>query len=110
MKQIYIHTMLGTTRIDYDPNKQEDIMINASVCNIDDVFYGHIESYDLDMDDIEWLQTRTNEDPAADLVKAYTDFVVQREKYLALYADESPNEKYLRDLKGDDAYENYESQ
>ena len=110
MNQIYIHTMLGTTRIDYDPTKQEDIMINASVCNIDDVFYGHIESYDLDMDDIDWLQVKTNEDPTAELIKAHTDFVVAREKYLALYADETPDEKYLRDLLGDDAYENFESQ
>jgi len=110
MKQIYIHTMLGTTRIDYDPNKDEDIMINASVCNIDDVFYGAIETYDLDLDDMDWRQVRANEDPKTELVKAYTNFVIEREKYMALYSDEGPNEKYLRDLMGDDAYENYESQ
>ncbi len=32
------------------------------------------------------------------------------ERVMALYSDESPDEKYLRDLMGDDAYENYESQ
>ncbi len=110
MKQIYIHTMLGTTRIDYDPSKDEDIMINASICNIDDVFYGAIESYDIDFGAMDLKQVRADEDPKTQLVKAYTNFVIEREKYMALYSDESPDEKYLRDLMGDDAYENYESQ
>jgi hypothetical protein len=36
--------------------------------------------------------------------------VWQEEKRRALYSDEGPNEKYLRDLMGDDAYEVYEAQ
>ncbi len=58
MKQIYINTMLGTTRIDYDPNDPRDIIINATICNIDEVVYDYIECTDIGIqpEDIELIQ------------------------------------------------------
>lgn len=58
MKQIYINTMLGTTRIDYDPHDPRDIIINATICNIDEVVYDYIECTDIGIqpEDIELIQ------------------------------------------------------
>ena len=58
MKQIYINTMLGTTRIDDDPNDPRDIIINATICNIDEVVYDYIECTDIGIqpEDIELVQ------------------------------------------------------
>ncbi len=58
MKQIYINTMLGTTRIDYDPNDPRDIIINATICNIDEVVYNYIECTDIGIqsEDIETIR------------------------------------------------------
>ena len=105
MKQIYINTMLGTTRIDYDPNDPRDIFINASICNINEVVYDHIECTNIDPEDIEIVHIF---DP--ELARWAMEGMLEKERSMALYSDEGPNEKYLRDLMGDDAYENYESQ
>jgi hypothetical protein len=61
MKQIYINTMLGTTRIDYDPNDPRDIIINATICNIDEVVFDYIESTDIGIqpEDIEVFNIET---------------------------------------------------
>ena len=131
MKQIYINTMLGTTRIDYDPNDARDIFINASICNIDEVVYDHIECTNINPEDIEtvriydpeiakWVMKQRLdqglpvkiEDKATldEIDRIFGEAMLEKERSMALYSDESPNEKYLRDLMGDDAYENYESQ
>lgn len=131
MKQIYINTMFGTTRIDYDPNDQRDIFINASICNIDEVVYDHIECTNINPKDIEtvriydpeiakWVMKQRLdqglpvkiEDKATldEIDRIFGEAMLEKERSMALYSDEGPNEKYLRDLMGDDAYENYESQ
>ena len=102
MKQIYINTMFGTTRIDYNEKADGDIIIVASPgTTIEAVIYEHIECSGINPESIETF-------------KIVDDVVFEPawygEKRRALYSDESPNEKYLRDLIGDDAYENYESQ
>ena len=53
MKQIYINTMLGTTRINYDPNDNRDIFIVATNCTVDDVFREDIECTGIKPEDIE---------------------------------------------------------
>ena len=105
MRQIYINTMLGTTRIDYDPNDPRDIFINASICNINEVVYDHIECTNIDPEDIEIVHIFDRE-----LARWAMEGMLEKERSMALYSDESSGEKYLRDLMGDDAYENYESQ
>ncbi len=59
MKQIYINTMLGTTRIDYDPNDDRDIFIVASSCTVDDVFQEHIECTGIKPEDIDVFDHET---------------------------------------------------
>jgi hypothetical protein len=102
MKQIYINTMFGTTRIDYNENADGDIIIIASAgTNIEAVIQEPIECSGINPESI--VRFKNTDDVTFEPVW-------QEEKRRALYSDESPNEKYLRDLMGDDAYENYESQ
>ena len=102
MKQIYINTMFGTTRIDYNENADGDIIIIASAgTNIEAVVQEPIECSGINPETI--VRFKNTEEAAFEPVW-------YAEKRRALYSDESPNEKYLRDLMGDDAYENYESQ
>ena len=56
MKQIYIHTNLGTKRIDYDPTDSRDIIIHTSTCDIREVIYEHIESTDILPESIELIK------------------------------------------------------
>ena len=102
MKQIYINTMFGTTRIDYNENADGDIIIIASAgTNIEAVIQEPIECSGINPETIETFKNTE---------EVTFEPVWYAEKRRALYSDESPNEKYLRDLIGDDAYENYESQ
>ena len=102
MKQIYINTMFGTTRIDYNENADGDIIIIASAgTNIEAVVQEPIECSGINPETIETFKNTQ---------EVTFEPVWYAEKRRALYSDESPNEKYLRDLIGDDAYENYESQ
>ena len=102
MKQIYINTMFGTTRIDYNENADGDIIIIASAgTNIEAVIQEPIECSGINPESI--VRFKNTDDVAFEPVW-------YGEERRALYSDESPNEKYLRDLMGDDAYENYESQ
>ena len=102
MKQIYINTMFGTTRIDYNENADGDIIIIASAgTNIEAVIQEPIECSGINPETIETFKNTE---------EVTFEPVWYAEKRRALYSDESPNEKYLRDLMGDDAYENYESQ
>jgi len=102
MKQIYINTMLGTTRIDYNEHDDGDIIIIASPgTNIEAVIQEPIECSGINPESI--VSFKNTEDVAFEPVW-------QEEKRRILYSDLSPNEKYLRDLIGDDAYENYEMQ
>ena len=102
MKQIYINTMFGTTRIDYNENADGDIIIIASAgTNIEAVVQEPIECSGINPETIETFKNTE---------EVTFEPVWYAEKRRALYSDESPNEKYLRDLIGDDAYENYESQ
>ena len=57
MKQIYINTMLGTTRIDYDPNADGDIIIVASTCTITAVHREAIEATGIQPEDIDIFNT-----------------------------------------------------
>jgi len=59
MRQIYINTMLGTTRINYDPNDDRDIFIVASSCTVDDVFQEHIECTGIQPEDIDVFDDET---------------------------------------------------
>ena len=102
MKQIYINTMFGTTRIDYNENADGDIIIIASAgTNIEAVVQEPIECSGINPESI--VRFKNTEEVAFEPVW-------YAEKRRALYSDESADEKYLRDLIGDDAYENYESQ
>ncbi len=103
MKQIYINTMLGTTRIDYDEHNPDDIIIVATQCTVSAVHRSPIEATGIQPTSINIFNADSGE--TYPLIKPWWE-----EKALALYGDESPDEKYLRDLMGDDAYENYESQ
>ena len=103
MKQIYINTMLGTTRIDYDEHNQDDIIIVATTCTVTAVHREAIECTGIEPEDMDIF------DPSSGRLMPFVrPWEAERRK--ALYSDESPDEKYLRDLMGDDAYENYESQ
>ena len=102
MKQIYINTMFGTTRIDYNENADGDIIIIASAgTNIEAVVQEPIECSGINPETIETFKNTE---------EVTFEPVWYAEKRRALYSDESADEKYLRDLMGDDAYENYESQ
>jgi hypothetical protein len=102
MKQIYINTMFGTTRIDYNENADGDIIIIASAgTNIEAVVQEPIECSGINPETIETFKNTE---------EVTFEPVWYAEKRRALYSDESADEKYLRDLIGDDAYENYESQ
>ena len=102
MKQIYINTMFGTTRIDYNENADGDIIIIASAgTNIEAVIQEPIECSGINPETIETFKNTE---------EVTFEPVWYAEKRRALYSDESADEKYLRDLMGDDAYENYESQ
>ena len=102
MRQIYINTRFGTTRIDYDETNTDDIIIIASSGTvIEAVVREPIECSGINPESI--VRFKNTEDVAFEPVW-------QEEKRRLLYSDESPNEKYLRDLIGDDAYENYEMQ
>ena len=102
MKQIYINTMFGTTRIDYNENADGDIIIIASAgTNIEAVVQEPIECSGINPETIETFKNTE---------EVTFEPVWYAEKRRALYSDESSDEKYLRDLMGDDAYENYESQ
>lgn len=102
MKQIYINTMFGTTRIDYNENSDGDIIIIASAgTNIEAVVQEPIECSGINP---ETIVTFKNTEEVT------FEPVWYAEKRRALYSNESADEKYLRDLIGDDAYENYESQ
>jgi hypothetical protein len=59
MKQIYINTMLGTTRIDYDPNADGDIIIVAPTCTITAVHREAIEATGIQPEDIDIFNTET---------------------------------------------------
>ena len=59
MRQIYINTMLGTTRIDYDETDPSDIFIVATTCTVDQVFREAIECTSIKPEDIEWFNTKT---------------------------------------------------
>jgi len=104
MKQIYINTMLGTTRIDYDPNDPRDIIIVARSATVESVHRDNIECTNIQPDEIETFHS------AKDEMYAFAQSVLEHERRMALYSDEGPNERYLRDLMGDDAYENWEIQ
>ena len=102
MKQIYINTMFGTTRIDYNEHADGDIIIVASPgTNIEAVIQEPIECSGINPDSIVRFKNAE---------EITFEPIWQEEKRRALYSDEGPNEKYLRDLIGDDAYENYEIQ
>lgn len=102
MKQIYINTMFGTTRIDYNENADGDIIIIASAgTNIEAVVQEPIECSGINPETIETFKNTE---------EVTFEPVWYAEKRRALYSNESADEKYLRDLIGDDAYENYESQ
>jgi hypothetical protein len=102
MKQIYINTMFGTTRIDYNENGDGDIIIIASAgTNIEAVVQEPIECSGINPETIETFKNTE---------EVTFEPVWYAEKRRALYSNESADEKYLRDLIGDDAYENYESQ
>jgi hypothetical protein len=102
MKQIYINTRFGTTRINYNENADGDIIIVASPgTNIEAVIQEPIECSGINPESI--VTFKNTED-------VVFEPVWQEEKRRALYSDEGPNEKYLRDLMGDDAYEVYEAQ
>jgi hypothetical protein len=102
MKQIYINTMFGTTRIDYNENADGDIIIIASAgTNIEAVVQEPIECSGINPETIETFKNTE---------EVTFEPVWYAEKRRALYSNESADEKYLRDLMGDDAYENYESQ
>ena len=102
MKQIYINTMFGTTRIDYNENADGDIIIIASAgTNIEAVVQEPIECSGINPETIETFKNTE---------EVTFEPVWYAEKRRALYSDESADEKYLRDLIGDVAYENYESQ
>ena len=54
MKQIYIHTHLGTTRIDYNEDLPGDIIIDAStIGHIYGVIQEHIECTNIDSKDTD---------------------------------------------------------
>ena len=58
MKQIYINTMFGTTRIDYDERDDRDIIIVASPgTNIEAVILEPIESSGINPESIVTLRT-----------------------------------------------------
>ena len=59
MRQIYINTMLGTTRIDYDETDPSDIFIVATTCTVDHVFREAIECTDIRDEDIEIFNPET---------------------------------------------------
>lgn len=102
MRQIYINTMFGTTRVDYNEHDDRDIIIVASPgTNIEAVILEHIESSGINPQSIE---TFKNTD------KVEFEPVWQEEKRRILFNDMSTSEEYMRDLIGDDAYENFESQ
>jgi len=104
MRQIYINTMLGTTRIDYDPHDPRDIIIVARTATVESVQRDNIECTNIKPEEIEIY------DPMREEVRAMAHSVLEMERRMALYPDEGPNERYLRDLMGDDAYENWEIQ
>ena len=102
MKQIYINTMFGTTRIDYDERDDRDIIIVASPgTNIEAVILEPIESSGINPESIVTFKNTEKID---------FEPVWQEEKRRILFSDMTENEKYIRDLIGDDAYENFESQ
>ena len=102
MRQIYINTMLGTTRIDYDEHSKDDIIIVASTCTVTAVHRAPIEATGIQPYDIEIF------DEATGRLMPLCSPLWEEERKLALYSDEGPNEKFMRDLIGDDAYEAYE--
>ena len=104
MRQIYINTMLGTTRIDYNPNDDTDIIIVATTCTVSAVHRAPIEATGIQPGDIDIF------DKASGRLMPLSSPIWEEERRMALYSDEGPNEKYLRDLMGDDAYENFEIQ
>jgi len=112
MKQIYINTRFGTTRINYNENADGDIIIVASPgTNIEAVIQEPIECSGINPESIVTFKNNASCDECG----SHSDDVVfepvwQEEKRRALYSDEGTNEKYLRDLMGDDAYEAYEAQ
>ena len=59
MRQIYINTMLGTTRIDYDETDPSDIFIVATTCTVDHVFREAIECTGIQPEDIEIFNPKT---------------------------------------------------
>ncbi len=59
MRQIYINTMLGTTRIDYNELDPSDIFIVATTCVVDHVFREAIESTGIRAEDIELFNPET---------------------------------------------------
>jgi hypothetical protein len=59
MKQIYINTMLGTTRIDYNPNDENDLIIVAPTCTITAVHREAIEATGIQPEDIDIFNPET---------------------------------------------------
>ena len=59
MKQIYINTMLGTTRIDYNPHDENDLIIVAPTCTITAVHREAIETTGIQPEDIDIFNTKT---------------------------------------------------
>jgi hypothetical protein len=106
--------MFGTTRIDFDPHDPRDIIIVASPgTNIEAVIREPIECSGINPASI--VRFETAQDTAFEPVweqeiHAMAKSVLETERRMALYSDEGPNERYLRDLMGDDAYENWEIQ
>lgn len=102
MKQIYINTMFGTARIDYNENLEGDIIIVASPgTQIEAVIQEPIECSGINPASIETFRNKET---------ITFEPIWQEEKRRALYSHEGQDEKYLRDLMGDDAYEAYEAQ